>query len=111
MPEYDRLEGDAEGAGNAGLPVPRGELALQPGALTSLLEVPLELEVQLGRARVPIRDLLELRAGAVVTLDRAATDAVDIYAGGRLIARGEVVSVDGELGVRVTEIIATKGPS
>jgi flagellar motor switch protein FliN/FliY len=84
---------------------------MQAGDLTPLLDVPLELEVQMGTARVPLRDLLQLRAGAVVTLDRGATDPVDVYAGGRLIARGDVVSVDGELGVRITQILDGKAPT
>ena len=113
MPEHERLEegaAESEDMQTGAVPAPMGEMSpAAAGHLSSLLDVPLELEVQLGSARLPIRDLLELQAGAVVTLDRAATDAVDLYAGDRLIARGEVVSVDGELGVRITEILHTEG--
>ena len=115
MPEHETVDDEAAESTDAqtgGVPAPLGETSpAEAGDLSSLLDVSLELEVQLGSARLPIRELLGLQAGAVVTLDRAATDAVDIYAGDRLIARGEVVSVDGELGVRITQILHTKGPT
>lgn len=99
---------DADGADTMLPATAGGAVPAESGELSALLDVSLEVEVQLGNARLPIRDLLGLTAGSVVTLDKGATDPVDIYAGGRLIARGEVVSVDGELGVRITEILHVK---
>jgi flagellar motor switch protein FliN/FliY len=70
-----------------------------------LLDVNLDLSVELGRARVPVRDVLQLSPGSVVELNKLGGEPVDILVNGRLIARGEVVVVDENFGVRVTEII------
>ncbi|HUO48981.1 MAG TPA: flagellar motor switch protein FliN, partial [Acidimicrobiales bacterium] len=64
----------------------------------------MSVTVELGRTRLLMRDLLGLRAGSVVELDRPAGSPVDILVNGTLLARGEVVVVDDELGVRITEI-------
>jgi len=65
----------------------------------------MELTVELGRARVPLRDLLDLAPGSVIELDRAAGAEVDVLVNGTLLAKGEVVVVDDEFGVRITEVI------
>ena len=67
--------------------------------------VELEVTVELGRTRMSVRDLLALTPGAVLSLDRAAGSPADLLVNGRLIARGEVVVVDEDFGLRVTEII------
>jgi flagellar motor switch protein FliN/FliY len=68
--------------------------------------VEMEVTVELGRTRMPVRDLLALAPGAVLELDRAAGSPADLLVNGRLIARGEVVVVDEDFGLRVTEIIS-----
>lgn len=71
----------------------------------SLLEnVEVEVVVVLGRTRLPVRELLALDAGAVVTLDRFAGEPLDVEVDGVVIAHGEVVVVDGRFGVRITEV-------
>lgn len=70
-----------------------------------LLDVQLELSVELGRANMPVREVLQLGPGTVVELDKLGGEPVDILVNGRPIARGEVVVVDESFGVRVTEII------
>jgi flagellar motor switch protein FliN/FliY len=72
--------------------------------LEALGEVPLRLEVRLGETTLLIRDVLGLGPGSIVTLNKRPDDSVDLVAGERLIARGEIVVVDGELGVRIVEI-------
>ena len=74
--------------------------------LGALAMVEADLTVVIGRARRPIRELLEMRPGSVIGLDRAPTDPVEILANGTLVARGEMVVIDGGLGVRVTEIVS-----
>jgi len=74
--------------------------------LAVLADVEMEVTVELGRARLRVRDLLTLVEGSVVDLDRAADSEVSVYVNGTLIARGEVVVVDDDLGVRITEIVA-----
>lgn len=70
-----------------------------------LLDVPLAISVELGRARCFVRDLISLSAGSVVELDKAAGDTVDILVNGKLFARGEVVVIDENFGVRIQEIV------
>jgi flagellar motor switch protein FliN/FliY len=72
--------------------------------LRLLSGVNVELTVELGRSRLPMQDLLTLAPGAVVELDRPADATVDILVNGTVVARGEVVVVGGEFGVRITEI-------
>ena len=66
----------------------------------------LEVKIELGRAQMYANELPKLRPGAVVALDRPAGDPVDVRAGGRLVARGEVIVVDGKLCVRIVEVVA-----
>ena len=73
--------------------------------LSLLSDVQLAITVELGRTSMRVRDLLELGAGSVVELDRSAGTPVDVLVNGTIVARGEVVVVDDELGVRVTEVI------
>ncbi len=70
-----------------------------------LMDVPLRVTVELGRARLPIKEVLSLGPGSIVELDKLAGEPVDVRVNDRLIARGEVVVVDEKFGVRVTEIV------
>jgi flagellar motor switch protein FliN/FliY len=71
-----------------------------------LLDVALDVSVELGRARLTIAELLALRAGSVVELDKLAGEPADILVNGTPIARGEVVVVDEKFGVRVVEVVS-----
>ncbi len=79
------------------------------GTFEALLDVPLEVRVRLGEAEMPIEDVVSLREGSVVALDRAPGDPVDLLVNGRLFARGEIVVVDDRFTVRITEILAPEG--
>jgi len=72
--------------------------------LDLLLEVPLAVSLRFGQRRMSLRDILQLASGSVIELDRQAEDAVDLLLDERLIARGQVVVVDGCYGLRVTEV-------
>ena len=74
--------------------------------LGRLQNVPVELAVEIGRTRMTIGEALALGPGSVVTVGRLAGDPVDLLVNGRVIARGEVVAIDEELGLRITEIAA-----
>lgn len=77
-----------------------------PGAPISLLaDVDMQVSVELGRTTLPVRELLSLQPGMVVELDRQAGAPIDVLVNGRLIARGEVVVLDEQFGLRVTEIV------
>ncbi|MCU7727129.1 flagellar motor switch protein FliN [Actinoplanes sp. KI2] len=80
--------------------------AARRGGLDMLHDVEMEVSAELGRTRMSVRELLSLTPGAVVELDRAAGSPADLLVNGRLIARGEVVVVDENFGIRITEIVA-----
>ncbi len=74
--------------------------------LDMLLDVPLEVNVELGRTRMTIQDLLQLGPGSVIELDKVAGEALDILINGRLVARGEAVVVNDTFGIRITDIVS-----
>jgi flagellar motor switch protein FliN/FliY len=74
--------------------------------LQRLHDVPVELAVEIGRTSMTIGETLALGPGSIVSLNRLAGEPVDLLVNGRPIARGEVVVVDEEFGLRVTEIVA-----
>jgi flagellar motor switch protein FliN/FliY len=93
-------------SGPAAGPVSGSVTPLPPSRGIEMLHgVDMEVTVELGRTRMTVRDLLALTPGAVLELDRAAGSPADLLVNGRLIARGEVVVVDEDFGLRVTEII------
>lgn len=89
---------------------PRMSAAAMPGVAPSnfdlLAGVSLRVSVEVGAASLPLSEILSLGEGSVVALDRQANDFLDIFANGTLIAKGEVVTVDGRYGIRVTEVVS-----
>jgi flagellar motor switch protein FliN len=83
-----------------------GAVANEPATLELLRDVQLDLKIELGRTHMYLEDVLRLKEGVVVTLDKLAGDPVDIYANGRLIARGEVLVLNDNFCVRVAELVA-----
>jgi flagellar motor switch protein FliN len=75
--------------------------------LERLYDVPVELAVEIGRTQMTIRETLALGPGSIVTLNRLAGEPVDLLVNGKPIARGEVVVIDEEFGLRVTEVVAS----
>jgi flagellar motor switch protein FliN len=76
--------------------------------LERLYDVPVELAVEIGRTHMTIRETLALGPGSIVTLNRLAGEPVDLLVNGKPIARGEVVVIDEEFGLRVTEVVASE---
>ena len=74
--------------------------------LERLSDVPVELAVEIGRARMTIGETLALCPGSIITLNRLAGEPVDLLVNGKPIARGEVVVIDEEFGLRVTEVVS-----
>jgi len=98
----------------APLPTPTGSSGRADGAVSRsglggpielLHEVEMGVTVELGRTRMLVRDILDLSPGSVIELDRAAGAPIDVLVNGTLIARGEVVVIDEEFGIRITEVI------
>lgn len=73
--------------------------------LRRLGDVPIDLTVEIGRTRMTVSETLDLHRGSVVTLNRMAGEPVDLLVNGTAIARGEVVVIDEQFGVRITEIV------
>jgi flagellar motor switch protein FliN len=71
-----------------------------------ILDVPVTLSMEVGRTRVPIRNLLQLNQGSVVELEREAGEPLDVFVNGTLIAHGEVVVVNEKFGIRLTDVIS-----
>lgn len=70
-----------------------------------ILGVPLEVSVEIGRTKKLVKEILELAQGSLVVLDKLAGDQVDLYVNGQCIAKGDVVVVNDNFGIRITEII------
>jgi flagellar motor switch protein FliN/FliY len=118
---YEQLDQEAQPAPTGVPPAPTGvpptpegtegvgvssSAGPQTGAdLRRLSDVPVELSVEIGRTRMTVGETLQLRAGSIVTLERLAGEPVDLLVNGTPIARGEVVVVDEQFGLRVTEIV------
>jgi flagellar motor switch protein FliN/FliY len=96
------------------LPAVTGEPALAgPAAadLRRLSAVPVDLSVEMGRTRMTVGETLELRQGSIITLNRMAGEPVDLLVNGTAIARGEVVVIDEQFGLRVTEVLGQSSPA
>ncbi|UNK43955.1 flagellar motor switch protein FliN [Luteimonas sp. S4-F44] len=74
--------------------------------LDVILDVPVALSLEVGRTRMPIRNLLQLNRGSVVELERGAGEPLDVYVNGTLIAHGEVVVINDRFGVRLTDVVS-----
>jgi flagellar motor switch protein FliN/FliY len=82
-----------------------GALSASEADLSRLSDIPMELSVEIGRTHMTVGETLDLRVGSVVTLERLAGQTADLLVNGTAIARGEVVVVDEQYGLRITEII------
>ena len=96
-------------------PIPTQFDSLQPEShggngndlnLDMILDVPVTLSLEVGRNRIPIRNLLQLNQGSVVELERGAGEPLDVYVNGTLIAHGEVVTINDRFGVRLTDVVS-----
>ena len=107
--ELDNLAADGPADGNT-LPA---EIEQDAGSsdvqeLEPVYDIPVQVSAVLGRATLPVNQLLRLGRGAIIELDRRVGEAIDIYVNNRLVARGEVVVVEERLGITMTEIIKSE---
>lgn len=93
--EYEQFDQGAQ---------PNGVSLSEPD-LSRVSDIPMELSVEIGRTHMTVGETLELTVGSLVTLEREAGQAVDLLVNGTAIARGEVVVIDEQYGLRVTEIL------
>ena len=92
---------------------PLGSAGADPASegqnLDLLLDVAIPVSVEVGRAEIPLEEILDLVPGSIVNLDKKAEEPVDLRVNGKLVARGEVVLVDDTYGLRVTQIVDRAG--
>lgn len=81
-----------------------GEANGESVGLASLLDVPVQITVHVGRAQVTLAELVNLKPGSLLELDREASEPADILVNGKVVARGEIVTIDDAYGVRVTSV-------
>ena len=91
----------------APLEEPEPEDGAEAHNLNIVMDIPLEVSVELGRKRMSIREILDMGAGSIVELDKIAGEPVDLLVNGRLVARGEVVVIEDNFAVRITEIVGS----
>ena len=104
LPDLDAtdLGGSSRAADDArGKAVQISEADLDP-----VLDVPITLTAILGRTQLPISDVLRLNAGSIVELDRAIGEPIDIFINSKLVARGEVVLIEDQLGITISELVS-----
>jgi flagellar motor switch protein FliN/FliY len=112
VPISDALEAAAQPGVNAPLQSHEATQNVSPEQegsainLDALLDVPVTLSVEIGRSKVPIKQLVSLSQGSVIELDRGVNEPLDLLVNGKLMARGEVVVVDGQFGLRLIDIVS-----
>lgn len=116
MDEWAAALAEAEGAnpGDGAEPVELEELqeerapisADEKRKLDTILDIPVTISMEVGRAKISIRNLLQLNQGSVVELERVAGEPLDVLVNGTLIAHGEVVVVNDKFGIRLTDVIS-----
>lgn len=99
-PEFDELEQESNGNGVGATP-----------SLDIIMDVPVTLSLEVGKATLSVGELLRLGQGAVVELDRGAGEPLDVMVNGALVARGEIVLVNEKFGIRLTEVITASDTS
>lgn len=77
-----------------------------PNGMELVMDIPLDVAVELGRVKMLIKDIVELSSGSIVELDRVAGEPVDVLVNGKLAAKGEVVVIEDNFGIRITEIVS-----
>jgi len=82
------------------------EPPVNPGNLDRILDLPLEITVEIGRAKKQVKEILDIGQGSIIELDKQAADMVDVIVNGRMIAKGSVVVIDESFAVRITEIVS-----
>ena len=80
-----------------------------PPNLEALLDIPVQVSVELGTAQMSMQEVLQLARGSLVQLDKSSNAPVDLYVNQKLIARGEVVVMEEQFGIKITEIIGKQG--
>ncbi|MDP2715611.1 MULTISPECIES: flagellar motor switch protein FliN [unclassified Rheinheimera] len=114
MDEWAAAMAEAEGGDDGAEAVELEELRDEKADITvdekrkldTILDIPVTISMEVGRAKISIRNLLQLNQGSVVELERVAGEPLDVLVNGTLIAHGEVVVVNDKFGIRLTDVIS-----
>ncbi|WP_019676440.1 flagellar motor switch protein FliN [Arsukibacterium perlucidum] len=114
MDEWAAAMAEAEGEDDGAKAVDLEELKDEKSSITvdeqrkldTILDIPVTISMEVGRAKISIRNLLQLNQGSVVELERVAGEPLDVLVNGTLIAHGEVVVVNDKFGIRLTDVIS-----
>ena len=114
MDEWAAAMAEAEGGDDGAQAVDLEELKDEKASITvdeqrkldTILDIPVTISMEVGRAKISIRNLLQLNQGSVVELERVAGEPLDVLVNGTLIAHGEVVVVNDKFGIRLTDVIS-----
>ena len=98
-------EPEADGAAPEPKAIEETDTVRTAADLAAVYDIPVQVSAVLGKSKMQVSSLLKLGRGAVIELDRKVGEEIDIYVNDRLVARGEVVIVEGQLGVTMTEIV------
>lgn len=96
----------AESSTNLATAIPTAAPGVKPGSMELLLDVELPVSVSFGRAHLPLKDVIKLTCGSIVELNRSVSEPVDVIVNNCIIARGEVVVVEGNFGIRIKQVIS-----
>ena len=91
-----------EAVGKSGAPALDGQ---QQASLDMVIDLPVQLTVEIGRTRMLLKEVLEIGNGSVLELDRGSNEPVDVLVNGRIVAKGDLTSVDDRLAVRIVELV------
>lgn len=87
-------------------PLQENNLEERVRSLDMILDIPMQVSVELGRTRMPIKEVIQLTQGSVIELSKTAGEHLEVFVNNKLIARGEVVVVNDKFGIRISEILS-----
>ncbi len=100
------VENDSTLTDESHLPAQAGKGSNREKGIDLLLDIPLQVSVEVGRARILVRDLLQMQEGTLIELEKLSGEPLDLYVNSRLIARGEAVVVNEKFGLRLTDVVS-----
>lgn len=100
------VENDQNVTEKSTLPATTGKSSYGEKGIDLLLDIPLQVSVEVGRARILVRDLLQMQEGTLIELEKLSGEPLDLYVNSRLIARGEAVVVNEKFGLRLTDVVS-----
>jgi flagellar motor switch protein FliN/FliY len=105
-PIMEKNSSEDKNGARAELPAGVANIQMEGKNIEFLLDIPLNVSVEVGRSKILIKDLMQMREGYVIELDKLAGEPLDLYINSRLIARGEAVLVNDKFGLRLIDVVS-----